>query len=151
MAVRFPGVLLRLPAQLVEAYVSLGLMGLAAHERFSLKSTCDFFVCSRPTELHSHQVALLSGTRFPSPLEPLADTLLKHFGRQLLRAVLLSAGSEGPRSVIPNLAELLASFVQRIPGEEMMRWMAEVLAEERFPDARATPAAKARLKEVVMK
>ena len=33
----------------------------------------------------------------------------------------------------------------------MMRWMAEVLAEEGFPDARATPAAKARLKEVVMK
>lgn len=46
MATRFPGVLLRLPAQLVEAYISLGLMGLAAHERFSLKSTCDFFVSS---------------------------------------------------------------------------------------------------------
>lgn len=94
---------------------------------------------------------MLAGTRFPSPLEPLADTLLKHFGKQLLRAVILSAGSEGPRSVIPNLAELLASFVQRVPGEEMMRWMGEVLAEEGFPDSRATPAAKARLKEVVMK
>jgi len=99
----------------------------------------------------NHKVALLAGTRFPSPLEPLFDTLLKHFGKQLLRATILSAGSEGPRSVIPNLAELLASFVQRVPGEEMMRWMAEVLGEEGFPDVRATGAAKARLKEVVMK
>lgn len=93
----------------------------------------------------------MAGTRFPSPLEPLADTVLKHFGPQLLRAVLLSAGSEGPRSVIPNLAELLAHFVQRIPGEEMMAWMDAVLAEQGFPDPRATPAAKTRLKEVVLK
>ena len=94
---------------------------------------------------------MLVGTRFLSPLEPNADTLLKHYGPQLLRAIILSAGSEGPRSVIPNLAELLASFVQRIPGEEMMSWMDGVLAEEGFPDARATPAAKSRLKTVVLK
>jgi hypothetical protein len=49
------------------------------------------------------------------------------------------------------LAELLASFVQRIPGEEMMSWMEGVLAEEGFPDARATPEAKARLKKAVLK
>jgi hypothetical protein len=53
--------------------------------------------------------------------------------------------------VIPNLAELLAHFVQRIPGEEMMAWMDAVLAEQGFPDPRATPAAKTRLKEVVLK
>ena len=97
------------------------------------------------------QVALLAGTRFPSPLEPQADTLLKHFGPQILRAILLSAGSEGPRSVIPNLAELLAHFVQRIPGEEMANWLEGILAEPGFPDPRATPAAKTRLKEVVLK
>lgn len=44
MATRFPGVLLRLPTQLVEGYASLGLLGLGTHERFSLKSACDFFV-----------------------------------------------------------------------------------------------------------
>lgn len=47
MATRFPGVLLRLPSQLVEGFMTLGLLGLATHERFSLKTTCEFFV-SRP-------------------------------------------------------------------------------------------------------
>jgi hypothetical protein len=54
---------------------------------------------------------------------------LKHFGPQILRALLLSAGSEGPRSVIPNLAELLASLVVRAPGEEMASWLNAILAE----------------------
>jgi hypothetical protein len=75
------------------------------------------------------QIALLATTRFPSPLEPIADSLLKHFGPQILRALILSAGSEGPRSVIPNLAELLASLVVRIPGEEMAGWLNAILAE----------------------
>jgi hypothetical protein len=69
----------------------------------------------------------------------------------MLRAILLSAGSEAPRSVIPNLAELLASFVQRVKGETMMRWFDEIWAEEGFPDPRASPASKARLKEVVLR
>ncbi len=74
-------------------------------------------------------MALLATSRFPSPLEPLADSLIKHFGPQILRAILLSAGSEGPRSVIPNLAELLASFVQRVKGEEMGNWLNVILGE----------------------
>ncbi|RSH89503.1 hypothetical protein EHS25_002053 [Saitozyma podzolica] len=136
---RFPGVLLRLPTHIIEAYMSLGVMGLAAHERFSLTTASGFFV------------ALLATTRFPSPLEPIADTLLKHFGPQILRALLLSAGSEGPRSVIPNLAELLASLVVRVPGEDMASWLNAILAEEGFPDARATSEAKARLKTAVLR
>lgn len=53
--------------------------------------------------------------------------------------------------MIPNLAELLAGFVTRIPGLEMGEWMDGILNQEGFPDRRATPAAKARLKEVVLK
>jgi hypothetical protein len=156
VSTRFPGVLLRLPTQLVEGYLTLGILGLGAHERFSLKSTCDFFVSLGPRETETHlkaypQVTFLAGTRFPSPLEPQADTLIKHYGPQLLRAIILSAGSEGPRSVIPNLAELLAGFVTRVPGPEMAAWMDAVLAEEGFPDAKSTPESKLRLKETVLK
>lgn len=77
---------------------------------------------------------MLASTRFPSPLEPLADPLLKHFGPQILRAVIVSAGGEGPRSVIPNLAELLASLVTRIPGEVMTGWLTDILAVSGVPD-----------------
>jgi hypothetical protein len=132
-------VLLRLPQPVIEAYLNLGLLGLSAHERFSLKTATEFFV------------SLLNTTRFPSPLESQANSVLQHFGPQILRAILLSAGSDGPRSVIPNLAELLASFVQRVGVQEIAGWMQAVLAEEGFPDRRATPAAKLKLKEAVLK
>lgn len=131
-----------------------GYSGSRCQRKILLKVDVRFLCKSIPRLTRSTlsvQVSLLAGTKFPSPLEPLADTLLKHFGPQLLRAIILSAGSEGPRSVIPNLAELLAGFVSRVPGLEMGQWMDVILAEEGFPDRRATPAAKARLKEVVIK
>ncbi|WWD06250.1 hypothetical protein V865_004336 [Kwoniella europaea PYCC6329] len=139
LASRFPGVLLRLPPQIVEGYMSLGLIGLATQERFSLKSVSEYFV------------ALLANTRYPSPLEPLSDPLFAHFGPSILRALLLCAGSEGPRSVIPNMAELLAALVGRIKGEDMSRWLDQILSQEGFPDPRATPASKKKLKEAVLK
>jgi hypothetical protein len=134
-------------------------MGLSAQERFSLKTATEFFVrsllpfgcCGTPYSGLIRQVALLSNTRYPSPLEPAVETLLKHFGPQLLRAILLSAGSEGPRSVIPNLAELLASFVTRVNGVQMGEWLNGILAEEGFPSAKTTGEAKTRLKTAVLR
>ncbi|KAK4687604.1 importin-13, partial [Tremellales sp. Uapishka_1] len=139
VASKFPGVLLRLPTDMIEGYMSLGLMGLGAQERFSLKTATEFFV------------ALLATTRYPSPLESVADPLFIHFGPQMLRAILLSAGSEGPRSVIPNLAELLASFVQRISANDLTRWFDAIFSEEGFPDAKATLDSKVKLKNAVLR
>ncbi|CAK9779796.1 ARM repeat-containing protein [Cutaneotrichosporon oleaginosum] len=139
LASRFPGVLLRLPEPVIDAYMSLGIMGLAAQERFSLKGAAEFFV------------ALFANTRYPSPLEEPSERLVKLYGPRLLRALLLSAGAEGPRSVIPNLAQLLASLVTRSQGSDMAAWLDAILAEPGFPDPRATPEAKARLKGVVLR
>jgi hypothetical protein len=136
---RFPGVLLRLPEPVIDAYMSLGIMGLGQQERFSLKGAAEFFV------------ALFANTRYPSPLEEPAERLIKHYGPRLLRALLLSAGAEGPRSVIPNLGELLASLVTRVPGPDIAAWLDTILAEPGFPDPRATTEAKARLKGVVLR
>lgn len=99
----------------------------------------------------ANQIALFANTRFPSPLEEPTDRLIAAMGPQLVRALLLSAGSEGPRSVIPNLAELLASLVTRVAGENMAVWLDAILSEPNFPDPRATPEAKAKLKETVMR
>lgn len=44
VASRFPGVLLRLDEQVIDAFMSLGIMGLGAQERFSLKTAAEFFV-----------------------------------------------------------------------------------------------------------
>jgi hypothetical protein len=129
--------------------MSLGVMGLSAQERFSLTTTASFFVSPSPSMLT--QVALLASTRYPSPLEPIANTLLKHFGPQILRALILSAGSGGPRSAIPNLAELLASLVLRIPGPELAGWLQAILAEDGFPDRRSTPESKQRLQSEILK
>jgi hypothetical protein len=101
--------------------------------------------------LDNRQISLLANTRYPSPLEPIIDALLSHFGPQLLHSLLLSAGSEGPRSVIPNLAELLASLVVRIPGADMAAWLQTILAPPDFPDPRATGESKLRLKETILR
>jgi len=94
---------------------------------------------------------LLSTTRYPSPLEPAIETLLNHFGYQILRAILLSAGSEGPRSVIPNLAELLATFTTRVNGVQMGEWLTGILGEEGFPSVKATGESKVKLKGAVLR
>jgi len=137
--------------------MSLGIIGLSAQERFSLKTATEFFA-SPPssffglsTDPADDQVALLANTRYPSPLEPAVEALLNHFGYQLLRAILLSAGSEGPRSVIPNLAELLATFVTRVNGVQMGEWLSAILAEEGFPSPKATLESKTKLKAAVLR
>lgn len=96
-------------------------------------------------------MAILSNTRYPSPLEPAVEVLLKYFGPQILRAILLSAGSEGPRSVIPNLAELLATFVTRVNGIQMGEWLGVILAEEGFPSDKATGESKSKLKAAILR
>ncbi|WWC85404.1 uncharacterized protein L201_000267 [Kwoniella dendrophila CBS 6074] len=139
LASRFPGVLLRLPPQVVEGYMSIGLAGLGTQERFSLKAASEYFV------------ALLANTRYPSPLEPISDPLFAHFGPLILRALILCAGSEGPRSVIPNMAELLAALVSRVKTSEISGWLDGILAQEGFPDSRATVASKKKLKEAILR
>lgn len=134
--------------------MSLGIIGLSAQERFSLKTATEFFVSPLPlplVERADEQVALLSNTRYPSPLEPAVETLLSHFGYQILRAILLSAGSEGPRSVIPNLAELLAVFTTRVNGIQMGEWLTAILGEEGFPSSKATVESKTKLKGAVLR
>ena len=141
--------------------MSLGIMGLSAQERFSLKTATEFFVgpipCLTIDRICHHdirlmgQVALLSNTRYPSPLEPAVEALLKYFGPQILRAILLSAGSEGPRSVIPNLAELLATFITRVNGIQMGEWLGVILAEEGFPSEKATAESKSKLKAAILR
>lgn len=139
VASRYPGVLLRLPEPVVQVYMSLGVMGLGTQERFSLKTAAEFFI------------ALFANTRYPSPLESATESLINVFGPRILRALLLSAGSEGPRSVIPNLAELLASLVTRVSGPDMSSWLDAILGEPNFPDARATTEAKSRLKGHILR
>lgn len=113
--------------------MTLGIMGLGAQERFSLKTAAEFFVSFVVVRVSLHQIALFANTRYPSPLESAVEPLVAAFGPRILRALLLSAGAEGPRSVIPNLAELLASLVTRVPGPDMSAWLDAILAEVSLP------------------
>jgi hypothetical protein len=49
------------------------------------------------------------------------------------------------------LAELLAAFVTRVPGPDMSNWLDAILSEPNFPDPRATPESKSRLKGTVLR
>lgn len=78
VATRFPGVLLRLDEQVIDAFMSLGILGLGAQERFSLKTAAEFFVSwitlavrmtdipDRPTCEHTLPVAIGAAYRTPA-------------------------------------------------------------------------------------
>lgn len=118
---------LQLARDFVEAFFRLqpasfnGLMqcalsSLTMQERYSLVSACTFlgtlinrtFTSTSP-ELDSARHALIEG-----------------HGRALMRAVLCGFAGTAPRSVTPNLIEILATLLARCPGESRA-WMADIL------------------------
>ena len=53
--------------------------------------------------------------------------------------------------MIPNLAELLATFVTRVNGIQMGEWLSVILAEDEFPSAKATGESKTKLKAAILR
>jgi hypothetical protein len=68
----------------------------------------------------------LRKTRNDATLITPADALLRKQGALLIEALLLGIGGSAPRSTVPNLAELLANLVSRVPNEART-WMSSLL------------------------
>lgn len=98
----------------------------------------------------SSQTTILARSKAPDELLHASNALLAPHGLNLLRAIIYGAGGHCPRSVIPHLAELLAALVTRMPVDCAV-WLSELLSVEGWPDRRATPAAKEKLKAAVLK
>ncbi|CED84264.1 Nuclear transport receptor LGL2 (importin beta superfamily) [Phaffia rhodozyma] len=138
VAARFPGSILGNPTDMVDLMMGLSVDGLGLQERYSLQAVTGFVTTA------------ISRSRAQAHLLDEFNPVLQKYGHAFIHAIILGAGGRSPRSMILHLAELLAAMVTRFP-ELSAGWLGSVLAVEGFPDRRATPKAKEKLKATVLK
>ncbi|KAL7414593.1 armadillo-type protein [Mrakia frigida] len=138
VAARFPVSLLAPPHEVLDAMMQLSIVGLGLQERYSIQAVTGFLTTT------------ISRSRSPQDLLEAFNIVLRTHGHSILQAILFGAGGHCPRSVIPHLAELLASLVARLP-ELCAAWLTTILSVEGFPDPRATAKAKEKLKNAIFK
>ncbi|KAJ2817041.1 hypothetical protein IWW50_006296, partial [Coemansia erecta] len=111
---------------------TLSLHALAVPNRLALKPTAYFLTAL---------IRLSAANSRPSPATPLLAALWAEFGPAWLRATLLGIGGAHPRSLLPNLAELLFAMVRHHLSSVKL-WLAELLAQPAFPSPHASDSAK---------
>ncbi|KAJ2011111.1 hypothetical protein GGI06_004663, partial [Coemansia sp. S85] len=110
----------------------LSAHALAVPSRLALRPTAYFLTAL---------IRLSAAASKPSPASELLRALWARHGAAWLRTTLAAIGGTHPRSLLPNLAELLFAMVRHHP-ESVRRWMADALAQPAFPSAHAGDAAK---------
>ncbi|KAJ2826343.1 hypothetical protein FBU31_003471 [Coemansia sp. 'formosensis'] len=96
----------------------------------------------RPTAYFLTALIRLSATATKSsPASELLQSLWAQHGATWLRTTLAAIGGMHPRSLLPNLSELLFAMVRHHP-ESVRLWMTEALAQPGFPSVHADDAAK---------
>ena len=103
-------------------------------ERYSLVSACTFLVSLRSIRLDSDfdsTYGVLQGTLISRAFasEELGDAktvFIGAHGRPLMHALLCGFAGTAPRSVAPNLIELLSTLLFRCPAESRS-WISDIL------------------------
>lgn len=119
VAVRFPAALLAPPSEALGLLLGLTVEGLRLPDRYSLQAVTGFMT------------SLLRGSRSPIDLTAALEPGLRAHGRAMVVRIIAGAEGHSPRSVVPNLAELLSALVTRLT-EESTIWLAEALSIVRF-------------------
>ncbi|KAJ6541009.1 hypothetical protein DFH09DRAFT_1394943 [Mycena vulgaris] len=95
-----------LPDGAFDALMQCAISALALQERYSLVAACTFL----GTLIHR---AALYAPLSPAQLQQLQAHMIRVHGRPIMRAVLCGFAGAAPRSVTPNLLELLGALVGR--------------------------------------
>lgn len=107
---------------------------LALQERYSLVSACTFlvsFFSGAVADDDTHVVFGLQGSlinkAFASDeLEDAKGRFIEAHGRSMMRAILCGFAGTAPRSVVPNLIELLSTLLARCPADSRV-WLQAIL------------------------
>ncbi|KAF8962197.1 armadillo-type protein [Flammula alnicola] len=130
-----------LPPGLLDALVQCAIRALSLQERYSLVAACNFV----STLIHRSSVS--------DELSAHKTALLTTHGRALMRAVLQGFAGVAPRSVVPNLIEILGTLLSRAgdagPGGGATQWMKDILMAEDFVPSKAGPEAKTKFIKAV--
>lgn len=110
-----------------------------------------------------NQSTLVHRTAIHDELAENKQQLLQAHGRAIMKAVLWGFAGVAPRSVVPNLIEMLGTLIVRCDGLVVGRWISEILFavspilwesaprqlmmewQDDFVPSKATPQAKERL------
>ncbi|KAF9456910.1 armadillo-type protein [Collybia nuda] len=135
------------PAAL-DALIHCAIAALALQERYSLVSACTFLsiLIHRSS---TNQILLAE-----------KDRLMQAHGRSITKAVLEGFASVAPRSVVPNLIELLGTLLSRAGGgtgggggaggSVAATWISEILFADNFVPSKATPEVKEKFIKAVL-
>ncbi|KAJ2060461.1 hypothetical protein GGI17_003748 [Coemansia sp. S146] len=127
-----PDLLACMPSPSVGRVCELSVHALAVPNRLAL----------RPTAYFLTELIRLSATPAKSPsASELLQALWAQHGATWLRTTLAAIGGMHPRSLLPNLSELLFAMVRNHP-ESVRLWMNEAFAQSGFPSVHADDAAK---------
>ncbi|KAF6748259.1 armadillo-type protein [Ephemerocybe angulata] len=120
---------------LLDALMQCAISSLALQERYSLVAAANFMSnlihrSSLTSELNAHKLALLAS-----------------HGRSITRAILQGFAGVAPRSVVPNLIEMLGALMNRSSGTDggpatVAHWMQDILFSNDFVQSKAGPETK---------
>ncbi|QRV85310.1 Myb protein 1A [Ceratobasidium sp. AG-Ba] len=133
----FPRVILEMQNEIADGLFRLTATALTLQERYSLVNACNFMTM------------FLRKTRNDSALAEPGDALLRRQGAILMEALLLGIGGSAPRSTVPNLSELLATLVSRVPAESR-NWMNSLLMVDTPSNARIPAPAREKFMKTVL-
>ncbi|KAF9495545.1 ARM repeat-containing protein [Pleurotus eryngii] len=131
VAKNFPMAFFVLPAGALDSLMQCSLTSMALQERYSLVSVCNFLG------------TLLNQLFIRKELEEARLGFVQTHAKALFRAVLGGFAGVAPRSVTPNLTELLSILLSRCT-EECRVWVREILYSNDFVESKAGPEAKDR-------
>jgi len=126
----------RLPPGAFDGLMQCAIESLALQERYSLVSACTFLV------------TLINRTFLNDDLHDAQRALVQVHGRPLMRAILCGFAGTAPRSVTPNLIELLPTLLTRHPADSRS-WISDIMFADDFIPSKAGPEAKEKFVKAV--
>ncbi|KAF8064415.1 armadillo-type protein [Lyophyllum atratum] len=137
-----------LPPGALDALVNCAITALSLQERYSLVQACNF-LCT-----------LIHRSSIDDALAAQKEQLLQVHGRRIMKAVLEGFASVAPRSVVPNLIEILGTLLGRggggigggggAGGAIAAVGIREILFADDFIASKATPEVKEKFVTAVM-
>jgi len=119
----------RLPPGAFNGLMQCAIGSLALQERYSLVSACTFLA------------TLINRTFASDELGEAQTALIQVHGRPLMRAIMCGFAGTAPRSVTPNLIELLSTLLARCSADSRS-WISDILYADDFIPSKAGPEAK---------
>ncbi|KAJ9108122.1 hypothetical protein QFC19_002589 [Naganishia cerealis] len=135
---KFPAAFVTVPFEAQSMCMYMAVMGLSSTEQFTLRTAIEFLVAIMHTSRNSVSIA--------EAYEPLINS----YGQAIVDAVITGGAVSSPRSTIPNYAEILVAVIVRMPNQSK-NWIETLMAIPGYPGDKATPEAKKKFQEAVLR